>query len=120
MSCESRGLAHESSDNLPIPAGNLPIRTQPSGAWNVRQSYGGRPKSSDAGGGRTRADSSGVHPPSTANHPTKRGYSVSTSKKFIEVALPLKAINKASAREKFIRHGHPSTLPPAARSGGSQ
>lgn len=33
-----------------------------------------------------------------------------TTKKLIEVALPLEAINKASAREKSIRHGHPSTL----------
>ncbi|MCG2740518.1 MAG: DUF1156 domain-containing protein [Syntrophaceae bacterium] len=31
-------------------------------------------------------------------------------KKLIEVALPLVAINKASAREKSIRQGHPSTL----------
>jgi len=31
-------------------------------------------------------------------------------KKLIEVALPLEAINFASAREKSIRHGHPSTL----------
>ena len=31
-------------------------------------------------------------------------------KKLIEVALPLDAINNASAREKSIRHGHPSTL----------
>jgi len=31
-------------------------------------------------------------------------------RKLIEVALPLEAINKASAREKSIRHGHPSTL----------
>ena len=31
-------------------------------------------------------------------------------KKLIEVALPLDAINVASAREKSIRHGHPSTL----------
>ena len=31
-------------------------------------------------------------------------------KKLIEVALPLKAINAASAKEKSIRHGHPSTL----------
>src|SRR5437867_3668986 len=31
-------------------------------------------------------------------------------KKLIEVALPLEAINGASAREKSIRHGHPSTL----------
>jgi putative DNA methylase len=33
-----------------------------------------------------------------------------TRKKLIEVALPLEAINVASAREKSIRHGHPSTL----------
>jgi len=33
-------------------------------------------------------------------------------KKLIEVALPLEAINKESAREKSIRHGHPSTLHP--------
>jgi putative DNA methylase len=33
-----------------------------------------------------------------------------TRKKLIEVALPLEAINKAAAREKSIRHGHPSTL----------
>jgi putative DNA methylase len=31
-------------------------------------------------------------------------------KKLIEVALPLESINTASAREKSIRHGHPSTL----------
>src|SRR5256885_10931556 len=31
-------------------------------------------------------------------------------KKLIEVAMPLEAINAASAREKSIRHGHPSTL----------
>lgn len=35
---------------------------------------------------------------------------VKTRKKLIEVALPLEAINTASAREKSIRHGHPSTL----------
>ena len=33
-------------------------------------------------------------------------------KKLIEVSLPLEAINIASAREKSIRHGHPSTLHP--------
>lgn len=33
-----------------------------------------------------------------------------TTKKLIEVALPLDVINKACAREKSIRHGHPSTL----------
>lgn len=32
------------------------------------------------------------------------------SKKLIEVALPLEAINAEAAREKSIRHGHPSTL----------
>src|SRR6476646_9123712 len=31
-------------------------------------------------------------------------------KKLIEVSLPLAAINAESAREKSIRHGHPSTL----------
>ncbi|KWW97477.1 hypothetical protein TH66_17730 [Carbonactinospora thermoautotrophica] len=31
-------------------------------------------------------------------------------RKLIEVALPLKEINEESAREKSIRHGHPSTL----------
>src|SRR5687767_6972886 len=35
---------------------------------------------------------------------------VKTRKKLIEVALPLDAINQAAAREKSIRHGHPSTL----------
>jgi len=35
---------------------------------------------------------------------------MTTKKKLIEVALPLEAINKACAREKSIRHGHPSTL----------
>ena len=40
----------------------------------------------------------------------RSGDSMTTKKKLIEVALPLEAINKASAREKSIRHGHPSTL----------
>src|SRR5215510_7794054 len=31
-------------------------------------------------------------------------------KKLIEVALPLEDINREAAREKSIRHGHPSTL----------
>jgi len=35
---------------------------------------------------------------------------IRSRKKLIEVALPLDAINAASAREKSIRHGHPSTL----------
>lgn len=35
---------------------------------------------------------------------------MTTPKKLIEVALPLEAINSESAREKSIRHGHPSTL----------
>ena len=35
---------------------------------------------------------------------------VRSRKKLIEVALPLEAVNAASAREKSIRHGHPSTL----------
>src|SRR3954464_6612183 len=38
------------------------------------------------------------------SHPIK------SPRKLIEVALPLDAINIASAKEKSIRHGHPSTL----------
>src|SRR6476659_10077232 len=38
----------------------------------------------------------------TTGQPSKR--------KLIEVSLPLEAINRESAREKSIRHGHPSTL----------
>ncbi|GAA5146369.1 DUF1156 domain-containing protein [Prosthecobacter algae] len=38
------------------------------------------------------------------DHPIK------SPRKLIEVALPLDAINEACAREKSIRHGHPSTL----------
>jgi putative DNA methylase len=37
-------------------------------------------------------------------------YSPTPRKKLIEVSIPLEAINAASAREKSIRHGHPSTL----------
>jgi putative DNA methylase len=37
-------------------------------------------------------------------------FPIKTPKKLIEVALPLDAINAAAAREKSIRHGHPSTL----------
>lgn len=35
---------------------------------------------------------------------------MANQKKLIEVALPLEKINAESAREKSIRHGHPSTL----------
>ena len=35
---------------------------------------------------------------------------IRSPKKLIEVALPLEAINEEAAREKSIRHGHPSTL----------
>jgi len=35
---------------------------------------------------------------------------IRSPKKLIEVALPLDDINVASAREKAIRHGRPSTL----------
>ena len=47
------------------------------------------------------------------NHPDASERSPVTTapkKKLIEVSLPLEAINGASAREKSIRHGHPSTL----------
>ena len=35
---------------------------------------------------------------------------IKSPRKLIEVALPLDAINEASAQEKTIRHGHPSSL----------
>ena len=53
------------------------------------------------------ADASGGSSPSGANFVE---HNVKTRRKLIEVALPLDAINAASAREKSIRHGHPSTL----------
>ena len=41
---------------------------------------------------------------------TDSTHPVISPKKLIEVAMPLDAINAACAREKSIRHGHPSTL----------
>ncbi len=49
------------------------------------------------------------HSASSPQHP-KGAAPVIAPKKLIEVAIPLDAINKACAREKSIRHGHPSTL----------
>ena len=51
--------------------------------------------------------------PNHSSQPTEtEGKSVANTpkKKLIETSLPLEAINAASAREKSIRHGHPSTL----------
>ena len=55
-------------------------------------------------------ESSEYHPIYVDNHLAKRGNCLRDRKKLIEVAIPLEAINVASAREKSIRHGHPSTL----------
>jgi len=41
---------------------------------------------------------------------SSKNIAVKSPRKLIEVALPLDKINDASAREKSIRHGHPSTL----------
>ena len=60
------------------------------------------PPASPSGGGRPH----GPAPGRTRNVE----YATRTRKKLIEVALPLDDINTASAREKSIRHGHPSTL----------
>lgn len=35
---------------------------------------------------------------------------IKSPKKLIEVALPLDDINAEAAREKSIRHGHPSSI----------
>src|SRR6478672_7465976 len=40
----------------------------------------------------------------------RKGERVGSRRKLIEVSLPLEAINRESAREKSIRHGHPSTI----------
>jgi len=39
-----------------------------------------------------------------------KSVAIKSPRKLIEVALPLDKINAAAAREKSIRHGHPSTL----------
>src|SRR2546426_9137888 len=49
-----------------------------------------------------------VHPEQPAQGNPRM--SVKPPTKLLEVARPLDAINKACAREKSIRHGHPSTL----------
>src|SRR5574344_113113 len=54
-----------------------------------------------------RADLGPVRPRTVVRTPMSQ---IRTPKKLIEVALPLDDINAASAREKSIRHGHPSTL----------
>src|ERR1700752_1750936 len=35
---------------------------------------------------------------------------ISVKKKLIEVAMPLRPVNEASAREKLLNRGHPNTL----------
>ena len=46
----------------------------------------------------------------TPKDPMPQTIALAARKKLIEVSIPLEAINVASAREKSIRHGHPSTL----------
>src|SRR5271168_5294893 len=41
---------------------------------------------------------------------SNKSVAIQSPRKLIEVALPLDRINAAAAREKSIRHGHPSTL----------
>ena len=70
------------------------------------------PVSSARGGGQRTSSTRGSGQPNGC--PLGRTHNVEretrTRKKLIEVALPLDDINAASAREKSIRHGHPSTL----------
>src|SRR3984957_8345930 len=62
------------------------------------------------------AHSSGLNPDNDIPKDAERLMTTPTApaapvrKKLIEVAIPLEAINAASAKEKSIRHGHPSTL----------
>jgi putative DNA methylase len=64
--------------------------------------------SSIATGVGLRQDQAPLETP--AAQPSETARAESYRKKLIEVALPLEAINRESAREKSIRHGHPSTL----------
>lgn len=51
-----------------------------------------------------------IHP-ATDSSPAPKDIKMTTfKKKLIETSLPLEAINAQAAREKSIRHGHPSTL----------
>ena len=52
----------------------------------------------------------GCEPNDGENDRWNDGEPMSYKKKLIEVALPLQVISEAGAREKSIRHGHPSTL----------
>ncbi|MEW6072560.1 MAG: DUF1156 domain-containing protein [Planctomycetota bacterium] len=67
-------------------------------------------ESSDPRDPAARGGSSEAHPAGGIDPPRRRGISVTTRRKLIEVALPREAIAKASAREKSIRHGQPNTL----------
>lgn len=60
-----------------------------------------------AGAGHPRP---GVAPPCSVGTTDWAQMAEAPRRKLIEVALPLEAINRESAREKSIRHGHPSTL----------
>ena len=52
-----------------------------------------------------------LRPATCSNGPRgTRDHPIISPQKLIEVALPLDAINAAAAREKAIRHGHPSTF----------
>ena len=59
---------------------------------------------------RNKAAATTAVKPGEALNPTEAMKLTAGAKKLIEVALPLDAVNAASAREKSIRHGHPSTL----------
>ena len=56
------------------------------------------------------SDGAGDHARSAEGRGRPIAAPVKTVRKLIEVALPLREINEAAAREKSIRHGHPSTL----------
>jgi putative DNA methylase len=58
----------------------------------------------------TQSDAELRPPEALKDHVRPMPTSPAPRKKLIEVSIPLEAINKASAREKSIRHGHPSTL----------
>src|SRR5664280_1482413 len=89
----------------------LPSARRPRNARCAREDLDGRARTLRHLRSRPPVPQDGGWPTSTCYAGGLEGASAMTYKrKLIEVALPLEAINRESAREKSIRHGHPSTL----------
>ena len=76
----------------------------------VGRADGSRANEGQEGKGNLAPESRDSRQPAASTGRMLGSLIMKVNKKLIEVALPLDAINIASAREKSIRHGHPSTL----------